>query len=563
MQEAFVAHRKKRVTLARDIYYSDMAFWNPAEIIGDRPNYLEFSLYSRLLLQSAWNEGLLPLGYTAVEGELMVLFGSKPYINVHHAFLALIPAGLSREMKAKLVNYYNTKLKKHPEWHDKIEFRIVHSCYDFMLDSFRDDLKDNGFTTDEIDDLFRSLRDLTNGIFKNYHRILEDDIKDIDKLSAKREMVSDQPSDEMDWAGALEAADMLLQDCRIYGVKQFSRIARMAFIGKKLMESLQERGAVSDEDYNQFFFSISTVATELDSAFEELRTGTISVDDFLARYGHLRPGTYDINKLTYRENPEYFEKGLQKAHAKNTGESRNTFGEDASALMPETKKTINHLCKQHGLAADADSIAAFVITSIKLRELFKFEFTKNLSKALDLFVLAGKELGFARDDISHLDYHSLINARKYVTKDELVNAWKSLVAGRKEEKRINNLIALPSVIFSEDDFVAVKQYQCLPNYITDAVVIKSVASIQIEKMDINGKIVVLEKADPGYDWIFTHKIAGLITKYGGAASHMAIRCAEFGVPAAIGCGEIIFEKVSRSRKIMLDCRNRRIECIGT
>ena len=54
---------------------------------------------------------------------------------------------------------------------------------------------------------------------------------------------------------------------------------------------------------------------------------------------------------------------------------------------------------------------------------------------------------------------------------------------------------------------------------------------------IDGCIVLIESADPGFDWIFSHAITGLVTKYGGANSHMAVRCAEFGLPAAIGCGE--------------------------
>ena len=54
---------------------------------------------------------------------------------------------------------------------------------------------------------------------------------------------------------------------------------------------------------------------------------------------------------------------------------------------------------------------------------------------------------------------------------------------------------------------------------------------------------------------FTKNPAGLITKYGGVASHMAIRCAEIGLPAAIGCGEIIFDYLSTSSKIFLDCKN--------
>ena len=65
--------------------------------------------------------------------------------------------------------------------------------------------------------------------------------------------------------------------------------------------------------------------------------------------------------------------------------------------------------------------------------------------------------------------------------------------------------------------------------------------------------MIIEGADPRYDWIFTHKIGGLITKYGGANSHMAIRCAEFDIPAAIGCGEQRYDSIVRSNKVLLDC----------
>jgi len=68
---------------------------------------------------------------------------------------------------------------------------------------------------------------------------------------------------------------------------------------------------------------------------------------------------------------------------------------------------------------------------------------------------------------------------------------------------------------------------------------------------------MLENGDPGYDWIFTRNPAGLITKYGGVASHMAIRCAEFGIPAAIGCG-ILFDKLKGKEKINLDCELKKI-----
>mgnify|MGYP001618328074 FL=1 len=79
---------------------------------------------------------------------------------------------------------------------------------------------------------------------------------------------------------------------------------------------------------------------------------------------------------------------------------------------------------------------------------------------------------------------------------------------------------------------------------------------------IENNIVVLENGDPGYDWIFTRNPAGLITKYGGVASHMSIRCAEFGIPAAIGCGELIFNKVKEASHVLLDCKANKIMPLG-
>ena len=75
---------------------------------------------------------------------------------------------------------------------------------------------------------------------------------------------------------------------------------------------------------------------------------------------------------------------------------------------------------------------------------------------------------------------------------------------------------------------------------------------------IDGHIVLIESADPGYDWIFSHPISGLITKFGGANSHMAIRCAEFGLPAAIGCGERLFNTLTKAQVVELNAATKRL-----
>ena len=78
--------------------------------------------------------------------------------------------------------------------------------------------------------------------------------------------------------------------------------------------------------------------------------------------------------------------------------------------------------------------------------------------------------------------------------------------------------------------------------------------------NLNKKIVAIPNADPGFDWIFSHNIAGLITQYGGTNSHMAIRCAELGIPAAIGIGDKRYENL-QEKKLILDCQKGIIEYV--
>ena len=106
-------------------------------------------------------------------------------------------------------------------------------------------------------------------------------------------------------------------------------------------------------------------------------------------------------------------------------------------------------------------------------------------------------------------------------------------------------------INSINDFYFYKLPKSKPNYITNLSVSGELISNNFK--NIKGKIVLIENADPGYDWIFSKKIAGLITKYGGANSHMAIRCAEHKIPAAIGVGENLYNKIQNSKKITIRC----------
>ena len=102
-----------------------------------------------------------------------------------------------------------------------------------------------------------------------------------------------------------------------------------------------------------------------------------------------------------------------------------------------------------------------------------------------------------------------------------------------------------------------------PNFIGNKKIISKAIyidnNINIKKINISNKIVLIENADPGFDWLFSFNIKGLITKFGGANSHMSIRCNELKIPAAIGVGEKIFEDIRNNQQLILNCSLKKIE----
>ena len=124
------------------------------------------------------------------------------------------------------------------------------------------------------------------------------------------------------------------------------------------------------------------------------------------------------------------------------------------------------------------------------------------------------------------------------------------------------MIELPSVLFNENDFYYFERSSSQPNFVTTKSVSGPVTVWKnIAETNVEGKIILISQADPGFDWLFGKKIAGLITKYGGANSHMAIRAAEMNVPAAIGVGDKLFDELTKVKHIHLDCQNSKIEIL--
>jgi glycerol-3-phosphate cytidylyltransferase-like family protein len=537
-------------------FLSDMAFWNPSEIIGDNPHPLDYSLYREVVTSGAWNRGLLPLGYTPVNRELMCKFGNKPYIYLTRAFTALTPDSLGEGLKGKLNAYYVEKLKGRPSAHDKIEFEIVLSCYTFETGRMLEELINSGFTASEVREIEHLLGTLTVDVVKGHDRRLKHGLRGLRTLARRRDSLRKNLSRCGDPFVLTDCALRLLREINLHGTPQFSGVAREAFMASALCKSLVSTNIYTEGDIDAFMEGINTVASEFKMDFQRFVSGEFGRERFMRKYGHLRAGTYDISSRTY-EDMDFF--SIPSAAAGDVS-GRKGLRATGHGIKLETAR-LKDLLKGTPLSGlSTGNIIRFIRSSIVQREHFKFEFTKSLSLAIEFIARAGEVLGFGREEMCYLDVPMLRAAGFYSGERELRDFWRISLQGMKEEYEKNSRLVLPPVIDGEMDFRVISLEEARPNFITQRSVSGEVLNLDLEPGgNVRGKVVLLTKADPGFDWIFTQKIKGLITKYGGAASHMAIRCAEFNVPAAIGCGDRIFSQVSAWSRVRLNCRRKKLQ----
>tara|TARA_B100000029_G_scaffold507603_1_gene592592 strand:- start:540 stop:1718 length:1179 start_codon:yes stop_codon:yes gene_type:complete len=343
------------------------------------------------------------------------------------------------------------------------------------------------------------------------------------------------------------ASEMLLKDCKFLGTIYFSTMARIAFVASIILKNLVKSGHLTEKFLDEFMNSINSPLSQFQNDQMNYMKKKITKKQFLEKYGHLRPGTYDITATRYDKDSRFLQ-NMESLNFKQAGKNSIKF------------KNIDKIFKNSGLIFSEVDFYDFVKNSIVQREEMKFQFTKNLSDALECIAEAGKNLGFTRDELSNLEIKTIIKDSKNLKIKSLIEKWNKKIKKSKEKHTLNKNMILPPIISSTDDFSFVSYPYSKPNFITSKKLFSELLSIK--KVDnfsvLKEKIILLENADPGYDWIFSYHPSGLITKYGGVASHMAIRCAELGLPAAIGCGELLYEKLKHASKINLDCQNSQI-----
>lgn len=523
-----------------------MPDWNPAEILGVRPKKLAISLYKELITDNVWAHQRCDYGYRDLTMHpLMISFCGVPYIDTRITFNSFIPKNLNNKISEKLVDYYLNKLSRYPKYHDKIEFEIVYSCYYLGLHEKLKELLKYGFNENEITRIEFSLLELTNNIIAPERGLYKNDIAKISVLKKNYDKIvrSDiSIIDKIYW---------LIEECKAYGTLPFAGVARAGFIAVQFLRSFVNMGIIDRKEYDAYMNSLDTVNKKMNRDLQKLYRGEITREDFLKSYGHIRPGTYDILSKRYDEAfDEYFnESGLPVI-----AEEEKTF-----CFSKEQMQRIQTELEENGLTITADELMVFIKDSIEGREYLKFVFTKSVSKILQLVEELGDRLEISVEDMAYLD----ISIVKQLYVDLYTGDIKTVFEENIKDNRIQYQSAirlkLPSIIVQPSDIYSFYMLDEEPNFVTQ----KNITSDIVEINDINGqeyegKIVFIRAADPGYDFLFSKGISGLITQFGGANSHMAIRCAELGIPAVIGVGEQNYAEWSKYKRATIDCLKKQV-----
>ena len=498
-----------------------MSDWNPAELIGTHPRPLALSLFDRLIARGVWWAARASLDYCgapATDVALLRLINGRPFVDVRRSANSLVPHDVPWSVRATLVDAWVSRLANDPVLHDKVEFAVYRSVRDFCpIEQLRREWSsllsesDRGQWEMSLGTLTR--RVMLRGPGSTFASQL-DIIDQIDR----------QPIDETDWPA-------LLSLCA-EGTRAFAVLARIAFAAETQLRSAITRGALRPERATAL--RAAGCSTPVDQS-------QCLADDFIARHGHLRPGTFDITQRSW-------------AHSDFPRDARTATTARAFSLSSKEQRSLHRLLVESSLPDDANSWVQFLQQSATARERAKFVFSRSLSKAMDRIGQMTAASGLDHECASWLTLDQLATG-KQLPHQHRGRFWQESAMHAETKHRAESLAIVSPVLRDDRDRMIADSLGAMPNFIGRTVVEGPVVFLhdgQSIRPVARDAIVVVRQADPGFDWLFACGIGGLITAWGGANSHLAIRCAEYGLSAAVGCGEAVFAQAATATRARLD-----------
>ena len=181
-----------------------------------------------------------------------------------------------------------------------------------------------------------------------------------------------------------------------------------------------------------------------------------SREDFLTRYGHLRPGTYEITSLRYDERDDLFhDQAPQLAHSTTPVFSMN---EDECTA-------IDGLLRECGLdVLNSRQLLAYAARAIAAREQIKFIFSEHCPMRSPTWC-PGVRKSACRVKISFLDWASIESSLTVPPMDFLDRHYLAQVAASRIQMEAAHEFKLAHIIFSVRDIYVATLNRSIPNFV--------------------------------------------------------------------------------------------------
>ncbi|SFM96689.1 PEP-utilizing enzyme [Dokdonella immobilis] len=490
------------------VLFGMMPDWNTAELLGAHPRPMALSLFESLIGDSVWWRGRADLGYAPPYcNQLVRPVAGRPYVDVRASFESLCPADATKRQRAFLVQAWLEHLQSHPHLHDRVEFDVVQAGFEFDMDAR---MKAVGCSK------------ISNSLISSLGKIT---IRSLAREQMESEVKALCTQISMPRCKSLPLLDRwnLLRECVAI---PFSRMARRDFLARSLWESLVRIGVIEPGRYLHM----------LSDAPE--RPGLLESNASRAA----RPGQFDIRSS-----------GLERFSALPADTPcRNPF-----VLSPGESSDLSRLLREHRLPWSPQQLVALSRMAARGREFGKWVLASILGDLLAEI----RALGAAR----HLDAELLSWLRWPAVVDGLEGDPNRLreasVLARQEYQRDSKL-KMPLLFAHPAELEFVRIPSTNGHYLGRGKAAGPLVCLTAESHKgalPSNAIVAIRSADPGYEWIFEHQPAALITAFGGPHSHMALRCADAGCGAILGIGPERFERLVHGIWVSIDFEEARLD----
>lgn len=482
----------------------DMIDINPVELLGVAPTPLDISIFKYLFADKIVERVRRDMGYNPLDIGVLRVVEGKPYVSMRAAAFSFRPYGISDEIYERIVRVYRDMLVNNSALQSRVEFDVFAMSCGEKLERVMREAK--------FDDNEKSIvREAFLRIGEVFLRVSTVQAENFNAFAGDYEQRTATMS-------SATLGDVLEHVAR--GTEMFARVARLAFYWKSRFEELHPQ-----EDLNVLMGEhIRSVNERLQSDLVSCRNGTITREEVVARYGHLRPGQFSVFGESYADDPNTY-----------------LFAQMERAVVTQSKRQVH--------AFGDTTEFRHIVTFMEARERMKFLF----SRSLHLFATKLKhqlaQRGVSEGDASRVGWKKLWTCLSDST---------PLSASQVEH---DPPVLLPDVIIPGLTNLGVVMFsEAMPSYITNSTVKARVCVLERlgVKADVRGALVLLPNADPGYDFLFHSGAVGIITKVGGPASHMCIRSIELQMPACIGCGESVYQKLATAHSAVLDCSTQQV-----